>query len=628
MDKKEINAWDRLRPTKRRLIQLYAALLYNANIKGFIRGDIYTGPLKNLCVPGLNCYSCPGAVGACPLGALQNALASSGARAPLYVPGILMLFGLTLGRTVCGWLCPMGMIQELIHKLPVPKIGKNSVTRILSRFKYVILALFAVGIPLFYSIRHLPVPGFCKYICPAGTLEGAAALLVHPANADKLSLLGKLFTWKFMILVIICLACAFLYRPFCRFLCPLGAIYGLFAKLSVLGVRVEPSKCTGCGKCVRSCRMDIRHVGDHECIHCGECVDVCRENAIIWHAGPAVIRTSQASPEKKRKSGMRKIAAGLGAFILLGGVIWYVNRDTGESANGTAAVAKEGMQCPDFSVELYESGRSALQDNSGKDLREDPSEVRRFAPGDHLGKPVVINFWATWCAPCVTELPYFQKLQDDYGDRIAVAAIHSGMIVDDVQKFMEREGLTILCGQDPDGSVFKALGGSVMLPVTVILDGEGRIVCSRTGAVTYQFLKEQVDQLLAQEEAANEPASDQTQGSSYADSFNRKEYRDAYGMSVPAMEAESGEEQKIAYSILVTGENGEGIEGVMLQACDDSTCLALMTDADGKAGFEAQPFAWQIHVLGVPDGFEKPEDEFPADNKGTEWNIVLKKDNS
>ena len=81
----------RFLPSKRRLIQLYTALLYNAHAKGFIEGNIYTGSSKMLCAPGLNCYSCPGAIGACPLGALQNAVASSGHRAPVYVLGILLL---------------------------------------------------------------------------------------------------------------------------------------------------------------------------------------------------------------------------------------------------------------------------------------------------------------------------------------------------------------------------------------------------------------------------------------------------------------------------------------------------------------------------------------------------------
>ncbi|MBO4377928.1 MAG: 4Fe-4S binding protein, partial [Clostridia bacterium] len=120
-----------MKPGRRRLIQLYAALLYNAHIKGFISGKIYTGPLKNVCVPGLNCYSCPGAVGACPLGALQNALASVHTRAPYYILGILMLFGLIFGRTVCGFLCPVGLIQELLHRIPTPKLKKNRVTHAL-----------------------------------------------------------------------------------------------------------------------------------------------------------------------------------------------------------------------------------------------------------------------------------------------------------------------------------------------------------------------------------------------------------------------------------------------------------------------------------------------------------------
>lgn len=103
--------WQAHRPSRRRWIQLYAALLYNAHLKGFLSGSIYTGPIKALCVPGLNCYSCPAAVGACPLGALQNALASTGARTPAYMLGVLLLTGLMLGRTVCGWLCPMGLLQ-------------------------------------------------------------------------------------------------------------------------------------------------------------------------------------------------------------------------------------------------------------------------------------------------------------------------------------------------------------------------------------------------------------------------------------------------------------------------------------------------------------------------------------
>ena len=144
MDK--INTRKRGRFT-RKLIQLYAAVLYNCYARGFIKGDIYTGKTKLLCAPGLNCYSCPGAVAACPLGALQNAVAASQSRAPAYMLGILLLYGLLLGRTVCGWLCPMGFIQELLHKLPTPKIEKGRLTRALSYLKYGLLFALVFLVP-------------------------------------------------------------------------------------------------------------------------------------------------------------------------------------------------------------------------------------------------------------------------------------------------------------------------------------------------------------------------------------------------------------------------------------------------------------------------------------------------
>ena len=146
----------------RKLIQLYSALLYNAHLRGFLKGEIYTGNVKAVCVPGLNCYSCPGAAGACPLGSLQNALASAGKRTGWYVIGILLLFGLMLGRTICGWLCPFGLIQELLHKVPTYKIRKSRVTRGLSYLTSILLIAFAVIMPLWYGLReNIPVPGFC-----------------------------------------------------------------------------------------------------------------------------------------------------------------------------------------------------------------------------------------------------------------------------------------------------------------------------------------------------------------------------------------------------------------------------------------------------------------------------------
>lgn len=281
-------------PTKRRLIQLYAALFMNANLRGYIDGftntnpnaAIFQGNSKYMCAPGINCYSCPGAVGACPLGTLQNEL--KGHSIPYYIFGILFLYSILFGRFICGWLCPFGLVQDLLYKIKTPKIKKSGVTRILSYFKYVVLVLFVFVLTIFGVI-----PAFCKYICPAGILEATLALLpmnaLNPNASSNLlfGMLGDAFAWKFMLFVCIITACIFMYRVFCRFICPLGAIYSLFNKISFFGIKLNKHDCTNCGRCVSKCKLDIKHVGDHECISCGECIDVCPTKAISWK-GPKI----------------------------------------------------------------------------------------------------------------------------------------------------------------------------------------------------------------------------------------------------------------------------------------------------------------------------------------------------
>ena len=281
-------------PFKRRCIQLVSALLYNANLSGFASGSIYKGPTKGVCVPGLNCYSCPGAVGSCPLGALQNALSNLPNKLPLYLLGFLLLVGLALGRVVCGFLCPFGLIQELLHKIPTPKIKKSALTRRLRWLKYVILVVFVVWLPLWYAyVKGMPVPAFCKYICPAGTLEGGWPLMA--LREEYRALAGFLFHWKTGLCIAILSLCVFCYRAFCRFLCPLGAIYGLFAKIALLAVRVDKDLCIGCDLCVKHCKMDVDHVGDRECIHCGDCQSVCPVHAIYFGKERTPCETSQRS---------------------------------------------------------------------------------------------------------------------------------------------------------------------------------------------------------------------------------------------------------------------------------------------------------------------------------------------
>ncbi|WP_417144739.1 4Fe-4S binding protein [Raoultibacter massiliensis] len=264
---------------KRHIIQLLAALLYNLNFEGFATGTIYQGSSKGICVPGLNCYSCPGAIGACPIGSLQAALVASDQKLPLYVIGTILAFGALLGRTVCGWLCPFGLIQDLLDKAPLPKVRKGAWSRAFSWGKYVILIGLVIIAPLvLLGATGVGTPAFCAYLCPAGTLEAGIPLVTM--NEGLRFMLGSLFNWKVGVLVALVLVSLFVYRPFCRFLCPLGALYSFFNRFALLRYRVDNEACTNCGACLAVCKVDIRTVSDRECIQCGACVTSCETNAI------------------------------------------------------------------------------------------------------------------------------------------------------------------------------------------------------------------------------------------------------------------------------------------------------------------------------------------------------------
>ncbi len=168
------------------------------------------------------------------------------------------------------------------------KAEKSALTRRLSRVKYGVLAVFALAIPAWFALRRVPLPGFCKYICPAGTLEGAVLLLLHPNNSELRTMTGGLFLWKIAVLLLVLAACVFLFRAFCRFLCPLGAIYSLFSRIALLGVRVDETRCTDCSACVRACPMDIRSVGNSECVQCGSCIDLCPAGIVTYNRSGAL----------------------------------------------------------------------------------------------------------------------------------------------------------------------------------------------------------------------------------------------------------------------------------------------------------------------------------------------------
>ena len=267
----------------RTFIQVCTAALANGYIKGFARGRIYDGPLKQLCVPGLNCYSCPAALGACPIGSLQGMLGSHNFKAALYVVGFLVVFGTLLGRFVCGFLCPFGLVQDLLFKVPfVPKLRRLPGERGLLWIRFVMLGLFVILLPMcIVDITGLGEAWFCKYICPTGTLEGGIPLVL--LDNSMRSAIGFLYRWKILLLAVTLAASLVIYRPFCRYICPLGAIYGLFNKVSFYRFSVDTSRCNMCGTCTKVCKFHInvfKNPNSMDCIRCGECRTECPQKAI------------------------------------------------------------------------------------------------------------------------------------------------------------------------------------------------------------------------------------------------------------------------------------------------------------------------------------------------------------
>ena len=486
--------WSTHKPTKRRLIQLYAALLTNANIKGFATGTIYRGEAKNACVPGLNCYSCPGAAASCPLGALQNSLAESRARTPYYIFGILMLYGLLLGRAICGFLCPFGLIQDLLHKIPTPKLKKGRVTRVLSYLKYVILVVFVFIFPLIYAFRDFPLPAFCKYICPAGTLGGAMGLLANEANSALFGMLGPLFTWKFVLLISVSVAVIFVYRAFCRFLCPLGALYGLFNRFSLLGIKLDRPKCVDCGRCQAHCKMDIRRVGDAECISCGECIAVCPTQAISYKGSKIILPpnevgesapTEEGAKPKKRGLFLKITAAVLATALLVGSLLYY-NVFYDSRVSDLDKVYTVGDFAPTYEMPLY-----------GSDAPFSIEETRN--------RVTVLNFWGTWCSPCVAELPHFDEAARTYGDQVAIIAVHTSYGRDTMANYIETYYPTspiYFCNDNTAGeeglsdvyySAFSSIG---TYPMTVVIDRDGIITAVFEGSVTYETLTAAIEDAM------------------------------------------------------------------------------------------------------------------------------------
>ncbi|MCR4410491.1 MAG: 4Fe-4S binding protein [Candidatus Saccharicenans sp.] len=271
---------------RRRIFQIIAALGFNLDFLSLLKGNISQVKTKGLCVPALNCYSCPAAVGACPVGALQNSLntlrynlGAGQKKLGLYVIGSLGLMGIIGGRLPCGWLCPFGLLQELVYKVPVPKV---KLPAFLTNLRYLVLAVMVLLLPLLVvDTSGLGLPWFCKWVCPAGTLEAGIVLsILNPAIRAQL---GFLFAWKLSLLILFLVWMAVSMRPFCRTVCPLGTILGFFNRVSAFRMNVDLDRCIVCNACQKVCPVNIRIYEDpdsSQCIRCLKCEPVCPTSCI------------------------------------------------------------------------------------------------------------------------------------------------------------------------------------------------------------------------------------------------------------------------------------------------------------------------------------------------------------
>lgn len=221
--------------------------------------------------PFFYCHACPAAAFACPIGLLQNYAILQ--QVPFYAIGVLGLFGLALGRFWCGWACPFGLVQDLVSLV---RRGRLRDILHLPRAAWVKFAVLAVVIFLAWlAVDTL----FCK-VCPAGSLFAAIPQRFVSTEFE----FGTFFYVHLATLAAALVLFVLVGRFWCRYLCPMGAVLGLFNPVSILKVRVDFSKCNSCESCLSACPARIEKLEDIEnctdCTRCCRCIESCSAGAI------------------------------------------------------------------------------------------------------------------------------------------------------------------------------------------------------------------------------------------------------------------------------------------------------------------------------------------------------------
>ncbi len=220
--------------------------------------------LHAICGPVFHCHSCPLATFACPIGVLVNFNALH--VFPVLAVGTLLVVGAMAGTFICGWVCPFGLLQDLAARVPAPKFRPP---RWMTHMRYGVLVGLVLLIPYFFGSGH-PL-SFCR-VCPAGALEAALPHTVATAVA------GGPVEWpgavKGLVLAAFVVGIFFMWRPWCTLFCPLGAVFSLMNRFSVLFLRIDQPRCRDCDLCRKRCRyggQSATRASEMECIRCLDC---------------------------------------------------------------------------------------------------------------------------------------------------------------------------------------------------------------------------------------------------------------------------------------------------------------------------------------------------------------------
>jgi polyferredoxin len=233
---------------------------------GFLLAWLEAVPLHGICGPVFHCYSCPLATFACPIGVIANFSALH--LFPFMAVGTLLVVGATFGTLVCGWACPFGLLQDLVGRIPTPKVRLPGW---LGYSRYAVLVGLVLLIPYHYSEDHW---AFVCRLCPAGAVEASVPVSVQQSAAAHQIVWPTLN--KTIILGVFVVAMLFAWRPWCTLFCPLGAIFSLCNYVSLVFLRFQPGRCNDCGLCRDLCKYRgpaERRGSDLRCIRCLECVN-------------------------------------------------------------------------------------------------------------------------------------------------------------------------------------------------------------------------------------------------------------------------------------------------------------------------------------------------------------------